>query len=348
MYRLTSETRTGTPSYSRTYGYDLAGNPTTINSTTVAAYDSANKLTTIQSKAVTNDNDGNITAITSPSPLSFSSLSWDLANKPTRIYIPAGTYDDFNYMYDGKRYYSRPVLGSRVFYIFAGDTLLGEITTSTPTIAYSWGPDGLISKRNLSASTSSWYEFGPQEETRTLTNGSGSLTDTYYYNAYGGEIISSSGSTANPYRYGGKFGYYTESFTGLVLATQRWYSPQLMRWISRDPIRYKGGVNLYEYVESRPVQFRDFSGKKGVSNTGGNSLILPAWSEPGMNKMTSVNQCNVGGGDIPQCLQACSNGMEAAQSYCTGIPEPNIRALCYAAAAAGTLACEVFCYGYMG
>ena len=113
--------------------------------------------------------------------------------------------------------------------------------------------------KNNSCSTSSWYEFGAQGETRVLTNNSGASTDTYNFNGYG-ELIASSGSTTNPYRYGGKYGYYTETYTGLVLATQRWYSPNMMRWISRDPIGYEGGVNLYEYVGGRPIRFVDPSG----------------------------------------------------------------------------------------
>ena len=73
-------------------------------------------------------------------------------------------------------------------------------------------------------------------------------------------MIASSGSTTNPYRYGGKYGYYTETYTGLVLATQRWYLPNMMRWISRDPIGYEGGVNLYEYVLSNPMRYADPTG----------------------------------------------------------------------------------------
>ena len=80
------------------------------------------------------------------------------------------TYIEYYYTHDGKRFYSRQGTGSKTFYIFAGDNLLGEVVTSTPTVAYTWGLDGLISKRNLSTNASSWYEFGPQGETRKLTN----------------------------------------------------------------------------------------------------------------------------------------------------------------------------------
>ena len=37
-----------------------------------------------------------------------------------------------------------------------------------------------------------------------------------------------------------------------------------MRWVSRDPIGYDGGVNLYEYVKGRPFIFTDPSGLQEI------------------------------------------------------------------------------------
>ena len=36
----------------------------------------------------------------------------------------------------------------------------------------------------------------------------------------------------------------------IAIFGNRHYSPALGRWITRDPIGYAGGINLYEYVES--------------------------------------------------------------------------------------------------
>ena len=41
----------------------------------------------------------------------------------------------------------------------------------------------------------------------------------------------------------------------------RYYSPVLGRWISRDPIGYEGGINLYEYVVSNSAVYTDPSGR---------------------------------------------------------------------------------------
>lgn len=51
------------------------------------------------------------------------------------------------------------------------------------------------------------------------------------------------------------------------------------------------------------------------------------------------------------CMQACKGGREAGQAFCTALPgrtakQRQIKAICYAAVAAGTASCEVFCEGY--
>ncbi len=41
----------------------------------------------------------------------------------------------------------------------------------------------------------------------------------------------------------------------------RYYLPTLGRWLTRDPIGYQGGINLYEYVQSSPVGNVDGAGE---------------------------------------------------------------------------------------
>lgn len=45
-----------------------------------------------------------------------------------------------------------------------------------------------------------------------------------------------------------------------VHATMFWarpYDPNLQRWITRDPIGERGGINLYNYVNNNPINFID-------------------------------------------------------------------------------------------
>jgi RHS repeat-associated protein len=89
------------------------------------------------------------------------------------------------------------------------------------------------------------------------------VADAYLYAAYG-QPAGSTGTDANPFRYGGQVGYYTDANAdGLVLCQQRWYDPEYGRWLNRDPIAYNGGENVYAYCGGQPVSCTDPSGLDG-------------------------------------------------------------------------------------
>ncbi|KAK5996007.1 Toxin subunit YenB-like protein [Cladobotryum mycophilum] len=56
------------------------------------------------------------------------------------------------------------------------------------------------------------------------------------------------------YRYAGK---ERDRETGLYYSEQRYYISWLCRWLSGDPIGTAGGVNIYEYAASNPIEFHD-------------------------------------------------------------------------------------------
>ena len=47
---------------------------------------------------------------------------------------------------------------------------------------------------------------------------------------------------------------YTDTETGLLYYGYRYYLPSMGRWLSRDPIEEKGGMNLYAYVRGNPIR----------------------------------------------------------------------------------------------
>ena len=118
-----------------------------------------------------------------------------------------------------------------------------------------------------------WYCFGPQGETRQLVNAGGNVVDSYAFDPYGNPV-SATGSDPNPFQFGGSVGYYTDpAAPNLILCGQRWYSPPYGRWLSRDPIGYAGGENLYEYCGDDPINGLDPVGlAKGL--TDGDELAL--------------------------------------------------------------------------
>jgi RHS repeat-associated protein len=149
------------------------------------------------------------------------------------------------------------------YYVYDGGLLLGTVCGSgTVTSAYTWGPTGPISERLTQQNRSRWYYYGPQGETRLLADPTGAVVDSYTYTGYG-QPIGASGPDSNPFRFGGGFGYQTDPNTGLILCTARWYDPASTRWLSRDPIGYSGGFNLYCYVQDNPLATADPSGLCG-------------------------------------------------------------------------------------
>ena len=80
---------------------------------------------------------------------------------------------------------------------------------------------------------------------------SGRTVAQYIYDAFGG-TISASGLLANIFRvrYSTK---YIDSEADLYYYGYRFYSPVLRRWLTRDPIEERGGLNLYAFCGNDAV-----------------------------------------------------------------------------------------------
>jgi RHS repeat-associated protein len=63
-----------------------------------------------------------------------------------------------------------------------------------------------------------------------------------------------------PYGYKGQWGYYTDMKTGLLLLTHRYFDPATGRFLTRDPVGFDGGINLYAYVGNGVVMGSDPAG----------------------------------------------------------------------------------------
>ena len=86
----------------------------------------------------------------------------------------------------------------------------------------------------------------------------GTLVAHYQYDPYG-NITHAEGALAAdmPYRFSTK---YQDDETGLLYYGYRFYSPELGRWISRDPIGEQGGINLFAFVINRVANLVDGNG----------------------------------------------------------------------------------------
>ncbi len=85
----------------------------------------------------------------------------------------------------------------------------------------------------------------------------------------------------------GTRGYRYDAETQNYYVRNRYYLPTLGRWLTRDPIGYQGGINLYEYVQSSPVGNVDAAGLTFLGQrriVGDTFALRPAYrhSSPGL------------------------------------------------------------------
>ncbi len=114
---------------------------------------------------------------------------------------------------------------------------------------------GVLSQRR--GTTSHYHHHDALGSTRFLSDSSGNVSDTYLLDAWGNEIAST-GTTVNPFKWVGKYGYYTDESTGLVYVRARMYQPTVARWVSVDPIFV--AESAYHYGEGRAPSVIDPSG----------------------------------------------------------------------------------------
>jgi RHS repeat-associated protein len=89
-----------------------------------------------------------------------------------------------------------------------------------------------------------------------LDAATGAKVASFEFDAFG-KSTGASGAADIDFRDAGLLNF---SPAGLHLATYRAYDPASARWLSRDPIRERGGINLYSYVDGDPVRYEDPKG----------------------------------------------------------------------------------------
>jgi RHS repeat-associated protein len=91
-----------------------------------------------------------------------------------------------------------------------------------------------------------------------LIDDSGNTDAHYEYTPFGSQVVATGPCAAgNPFRFSTK---YHEEQIELYYYGFRYYSPDLGRWLNRDPIGEAGGWNLYVFTENDPPCLTDFLG----------------------------------------------------------------------------------------
>ena len=210
-------------------------------------------------------------------------LVYDDESRPSLITYPTGS-DSFLWNALGQR--MRATLNGTVKrYVYDGDRVLeqtddaGNVTARYTTESSSFyqpgSPHGQteVGLPGPRRATWSWIASGglsryplydAQGTVRRLADDSGAKTDYYTHSAFGYEYPPT-GSTPNPYRFGGAWGYITDTpGSGLLQLGARFYWPEVGRFIQQDPIGE--GINWYAYVGNNPLVWVDPDGLTAETN----------------------------------------------------------------------------------
>ncbi|MFO0976499.1 MAG: RHS repeat-associated core domain-containing protein [Planctomycetaceae bacterium] len=133
---------------------------------------------------------------------------------------------------------------------------------------------GVLSQRR--GNTSHYHHHDALGSTRFLTDSSGNVTDTYLNDAWGNSVAST-GTTVNPFRWVGKYGYYTDNSTGQIYVRARMYQPTVARWASLDPTYSWPTSWGYAYVLSTPLILTDPSGLQSTGSPGATQVGTEPW-----------------------------------------------------------------------
>ena len=189
--------------------------------------------------------------------------TWDFENRLTQVALPSAIVDTFTYNGDGQRVQKIDSTGTTK-HVWDGQNILLETDGSNIIqVVYTLQPmlyGNLVSQRR--SGTSSFYLFDGLGSTTQLANSTGSVTDSYLYDSWGNNLLTS-GSTTNWFRYVGQLGYYYDTdLSGYHLRAQI-YDPALGLFLTRDPagmIRNGAAINLYRYARNSPPRWSDPSG----------------------------------------------------------------------------------------
>jgi RHS repeat-associated protein len=285
--QLKREDSTRKGGYSNAFDYDLAGNNTkrtsSVGTGTASSwgrsFNASNQETTLSTQGKVQyvyDGAGN------PTTYKGMSLSFDQDNKLTRWQNAGSSTASFKAGYgsDGKRAWKENGSGTRTYFLYDGDQIICELDGDGNLKATNtWGAAGLVSRRKLSktstgtTASTQYYSWDAGGNIAQRLDSNGLVQSSFVFNAYGGKLAGD--SAGDPYAgYGGQHGYYTDGETGLILCTYRYYDPSNRRWLTRDPIGYEGGINLYGYVGNNPVNYVDPSGE--FANVIGGAVVSVA------------------------------------------------------------------------
>src|ERR1700680_633404 len=152
-------------------------------------------------------------------------------------------YGTDTFQYDGYgRRTGKTISSTATNYLYDGANTVQELSGTTPTANLL---TGLGIDERFTRTDSTWtgnFLTDALGSTLALADSSGSVQTAYSYEPFGN--TTTLGSSTTPYEYAGR----ENDATGIYFNRGRYYNPTLQRFISEDPIGFRGGIDLYAYT----------------------------------------------------------------------------------------------------
>lgn len=248
------------------YSYDATGNRISMNRQSISLplrgevtstnYNEANQMLRYNASSdnIGYDENGNMTSVTNG--CGTTNYTWDVRNR--LIGISGFNTDCYalsaSFKYDalGRRI-EKTINSVTKQYLYDGLDIVQEIENSVVAANYirTLNIDEPLARVKADGSVR-YYQQDALGSVIALTDDTGAVKTQYSYDSFGAVSISGEASN-NPFQYTGR----ENDNTGLYYYRARYYSPELQRYVSEDPIRLRGGINFYRYVGNSPVNYID-------------------------------------------------------------------------------------------
>ncbi|NQU40996.1 MAG: hypothetical protein HQ523_13680 [Lentisphaerae bacterium] len=230
------------------YSNNVSGNETrTINA--------ANEYTEINEDDLTYDENGSLT------DWDGQEFVYDYLDRLIEVKSNAQTIVTYTYDALNRRTTKEVAATSEsTEYLYDGDQVIEEKVEGSLARKFIYG-NGIDSPVAMISTGTYYYLRDWRGNIRVITDDSGDVVETYKYSLFGqttiyngsAQLIAES-AIGNPYGYTGR---RLEPETGLYHYRNRAYSPELGRFLQRDPAGYIDGLNLYAYTANNPLSYGD-------------------------------------------------------------------------------------------